>query len=665
MRISSFLIAFGLIFSITNDLQSQNKRLQRAYETYEAGEYYQAIDVFKDAYQKITDKKEKVRITFYIGECYRNIDNPKQASMWYSKALSKDYEDPTAVLHYADMLKMIGEYEEAKKQYSNYKELVPGDSRGADGILSCDLAMEWIEFPSGYVVEEMKFFNSKMNDYSPAFVNADYNKVYFTSSREETFGKKEHGGTGQNFSDIFESSMDRKGKWSTPIPLSEEINTENEEGATSFTRDYNQFFFTRCDMSKNKAMGCQVYTAQRSGEEWGKPEPLKIADDSLVVAHPAISPDELTLYFVSDMDGSIKNSSGKNSKDIWKVSRSSGSSEWGEAVNLGEPINTPGDEVFPFIHADGTMYFSSNGHSGMGGLDLFKAIPAPGGNWDIKNMRYPVNSSADDFGICFEAEREAGFFTSSRKGKGDDIYMFVLPPLKFSITGVVKNEHTDEPITSANVKSISSDGVTIESTTGTDGSFKFLLKPNTDYVFLAEKNGFLKGKERETTKGKETSNEFNTTIYLAPIDKVIRIENIFFDFASADLRPESTVSLDKLVETLNDNPTIVIELGSHTDSRGNDDFNLELSDRRAQSVVNYLITKGINTVRLVSKGYGETQPKVVDKRDHDAYPFLPEGQVLTEQYINTIKDEDLQELAHFLNRRTEFKVLRTDYIEAR
>ncbi len=665
MRIPSLLIIIGLLFLIPGNLQSQNKRLQRAYETYEAGEYFQAIDIFKDAYQKITDKKEKVRITFFIGECYRNIGNAQQASMWYSKAISKEYENPIAILYYADMLKMLGEYAEAKTQYSNYKELVPNDSRGKDGMLACDLAMEWIDFPTGYVVEEMKFFNSKLNDYCPSFVNGNYNQVYFTSSREETFGKKEHGGTGQNFSDIFESSMDRKGKWSTPVPLSEEINTESEEGATSFTRDFNQLFFTRCDVSKNKTMGCQIYSARRSGESWDKPESLKLADDSMVVAHPAISPDGLTLYFVSDMDGSMKNSSGKNSKDIWKVSRENSSADWGEAVNLGEPVNTPGDEVFPYVHADGTLYFSSNGHMGMGGLDLFKAVPVAGGNWNIENMKYPINSSADDFGICFEAEREAGFFSSSRKGKSDDIYMFVLPPLKYTITGVVKNEHTDQPINAASVKSISSDGITIESTTGSDGSFRFLLKPGTDYVFLAEKEGFLKGKERETTKGKETSQDFTTTIYLAPIDKVIRIENIFFDFASADLRPESTVSLDKLVETLNDNPNIVIELGSHTDSRGNDDFNLDLSYRRAQSVVNYLISKGISAKRLVSKGYGETQPKVVDKRDHDAYPFLNEGQVLTEQYIGTIKDSDLQELAHFLNRRTEFKVLRTDYVEGR
>ena len=663
MKIPVIIAVFGLIWVSAFEVDAQNKRLQRAYETYEAGEYFQAIDIFKDAYQRITDKKEKVRITFFIGECYRHINEPKQAAMWYKKVINKDYEDPIVTLYYADMLKMLGEYEQAKEQYNSYKELVPGDPRATDGILSCDLALEWMEFPTGYVVEEMKYFNSKMNDYSPAYASGDYREVYFTSSREETYGKNEHGGTGQDFSDIFLATMDRKGAWSTPLPLSEEINTEDEEGAPAVNGEYSRLYFTRCVSSKNKTMGCQIMVSSRKGDNWEKPESLNLADDSIVIAHPAISPDENTLYFVSDMDGSIKNETGKNSKDIWMVTRSGGSGGWSAPVNLGEPVNTTGDEIFPYLHHDGTLYFSSNGHPGMGGLDIFKATQGPGGNWDIVNMKYPVNSSADDFGICFENDREAGFFSSSRKGKSDDIYMFMLPPIKFSITGTVRNENTNEPISGANIKSISSDGVTLESSTGSDGTFKFLLKPNTDYVFLAEKEGFLKGKERETTKGKETSTEFTTTIYLPPIDEPIRIENIFFDFASSELRPESTVSLDKLVETLDNNPNIVIELGSHTDSRGNNDFNLDLSERRAQSVVNYLISKGINPARLVSKGYGETTPKTVDKRDSEAYPFLREGQVLTEQYINTIEDEDLQELAHFLNRRTEFKVLQTDFEE--
>lgn len=662
-RYTLFCLTLFLVIVAGHVNAQSNKRLDRAYEKYNAGEYYEAIDVFKDAYQKITDKKEKVRITFHVGECYRKINEPKQAAMWYRKVISRDYEDPIVYLYYGDMLKKLGEYEEAKLQYETYKELVPNDPRASEGVLSCDLALEWMEFPNGYVVEEMRYFNSRENDYSPAFASQDYRTVYFTSSREETFGKAAHGGTGQSFSDIFESSLDRKGRWSTPVPLDETINTEGEEGTPFITTDYATMYFTRCELSKNKTMGCQIYVSQRSGDSWGDPKSLNLADDSLVVAHPALSADGLTLYFVSDMEGSRRNSAGIPSKDIWKVTRSSVGGDWGEPVNLGEPVNTEGDEQFPYVHSDGTLYFASNGHVGMGGLDIFKAKPVAGGNWEIENMKYPVNSSADDFGICFEQGREAGFFSSTRKGRSDDIYMFMLPPLKFNITGIVRNEKTNEPVESALIKSIGSDGATLETNTDDEGTFKFMLKPGTDYIFLAEKDGFLRGKERETTKGKETSTDFTTTILLSPIDEPIRIDNIFFDFASTELRPESTVSLDKLVETLNDNPNITIELAAHTDSRGDNEFNMKLSQGRAESVVNYLISKGIPADRMVSKGYGETRPKTVDMRDHENYPFLPEGQLLTEQYINTIEDEDLQELAHFLNRRIEFTVLTTDYQE--
>jgi peptidoglycan-associated lipoprotein len=456
--------------------------------------------------------------------------------------------------------------------------------------------------------------------------------------------------------------MDKKGKWSTPLPLTEPINTEAEEGTPILSGDYNTMYFTRCNVSKRKPMGCEIFKAERQGETWGKEESLGIATDSIVIAHPAISKDELTLYFVSDMDGSIKTPDGKNSKDLWMVSRTDAKSKWSDPVNLGKPINTPGDEVFPYVHADGTLYFSSNGHPGMGGLDIFKAKKTEAGQWEIENMKFPINSSSDDFGIIFENDRESGYFSSSRKGKGDDdIYSFLLPPLKFSLIGSVRNEKTDEVIPEALVKSIGSDGITLETNTGKDGSFRFTLKPGTDYVFIAEKKGFLKGKERESTKGISQSTEFKTQIYLASVEVPIELENIFFDLDKADLRPESMVSLDKLVETLNDNPTIVIELGSHTDYRATDEYNNDLSRRRAQSVVNYLIEKGINRDRLVAKGYGETTPKIVDKKDNEAYPFLSVGTKLSEPYITSLADEDQQEMANFLNRRTEFKVLREDY----
>ncbi len=661
MRLSKLIVFVGFLIVAMPQVQAQNRKYTKAYEAYNAREYNKAIDLFKNAYEDITDKKAKTEIVFHIAECYRKTNEPRKAALWYSKAISKKYEDPIAVLYYADMLKMNGEYEEAKVQYSAYKDLVPADSRATDGIESCDLALEWMEYPNGYTVTEMRFLNSKQNDYAPAFGREDYRVIYFTSSREEASGKTEHGGTGQAFSDIFSSTMDRKGKWSSPVPLSEDINSEFEEGAPVLNADYTKMYFTRCQMSNNKALGCGIYESSLRNNEWGKAESLKLVEDSVLAAHPAISADELTLYFVSDMEGSIPGPDGKPSSDIWKVTRSSVNDDWSEPENLGEPINTSGIEAFPYVHPDGTFYFSSNGHVGMGGLDIYKASKGTDGKWVIENLRYPMNSQSDDFGICFESSREAGYFSSSRKGSSDDIYAFLLPPLKFNITGIVKDEKTDEPIEKALIKSIGSDGLTVETRTDEEGAFKFMLKPGTDYVFLAKRDDYLQGKERETTKNLEKSTDFTTTIYMAPIDKPITVENIFFDFASADLRPESMVSLDGLVETLNDNPNITIELSSHTDARGDDEFNLDLSQKRAQSVVDYLISKDIPADRLVPKGYGETQPKIVDRRDHDAYPFLEEGQELTEDFINTIEDEDLQEVAHFLNRRTEFKVLTTDY----
>jgi peptidoglycan-associated lipoprotein len=641
---------------------TQSKKSSRAYETFDAGEYYVAIDEFKEAYEKTMAKSDKLDIAFNIAECYRLTNNPAQAELWYGKVLAKNYPNPLAILYYADALKMNQKYEDAKIQYKAYKELVPGDSRGNDGIISCDLALEWLEFPNGYEIEEMKFFNSKYSDFSPCFGSEDYRQVFFTSARDETIGKAEQGVTGQNFSDIFVSVMDRKGKWSTPVPLEEPVNTEAEEGTPIISSDFNTLYFTRCNVSKRKAMGCEIYQTKRSGEKWGKTESLEIASDSVVIAHPAISKDELTLFFVSDMDGSVQDYQGKNSKDIWMVSRTDKSSKWGKPENLGNDINTPGNEVFPYLHPDGTLYFSSDGHIGMGGLDIFKARKGESGRWEVENMRYPINTSSDDFGIVFEAERESGYLSSTRKGHGnDDIFSFLLPPLKFSIIGTIKNEKTDELIPESTVKSIGSDGITLETTTGKDGEFKLMLKPGTDYVFIASKDKFLKGKERETTKGLTQSTELKTEIYLTPIDEPIEVENIFFDLDKADLRPESLISLDKLVETLNENDNITIELGSHTDSRASDEYNLELSNRRAQSVVNYLIEKGIARDRLIAKGYGESVPKIVDKNDNELYPFLPVGTRLTESYINNLQDEDQQEMAHFLNRRTEFRVLRTDY----
>jgi peptidoglycan-associated lipoprotein len=655
-NIPTILLIIILLF-VTGESYSQKKsKDHRANAAYEAGEYYEAIDLFKNAYNKIKDRSKRSEIVFKIAECYRILREARKAEVWYRKAINLDFQDPVIYLRYAEMLMMNENYDEAAEQFKKYKELVPADPRAENGIRSCQLAVEWLENPIGYEVEEMRYFNSRERDFSPAFGEEDYATVFFTSTRDDATGKELHGATGENFTDIFVSRQDRKGKWSTPIPLGEEFSSEADDGTPNVSHDFMTLYFTRCPKGKNEQLGCQIFSSRRSGAEWSAPDKLDITSDSIVVAHPAISPDNLSLYFVSDMSGSV------GGKDIWKITRANEGDEWSEPENLGQDINTPGDEMFPYVHADGTLYFSSDGHIGMGGLDIYKASLGDNARWTVENLRAPVNSPDDDFGIVFENDAERGFFSSSRKGRGnDELYSFFLPPLKFNITGVVKDEKTDRVIPGATVKSIGSDGITIETETNNDGSFRFMLQPNTDYVFIASSERYLNGKERETTKGREKSTDFQATIYLSPVDQVIEIPNIFYDFARWDLRPESMVSLDNLVETLNDNPNVTIELMSHTDSRGTDQDNMVLSQRRAQSVVDYLISKGIASERLQAKGYGESQPKVVDEQIAEEYPFLNIGQELTEEFIESLP-EDQQEQAHQVNRRTEFKVLRTDYI---
>lgn len=657
MKTIKLLIAILFIASNFQFANAQKKEKDfRANAAFAAGEYFEAIDLYKTAYNKIKDKGRKTEIVYKIAECYRILREPRKAELWYKKAITANFQDPLIFLRYAEMLMMSENYEEASEQFKKYKELVPDDPRPDNGLRSCRLAVEWLENPIGYEVQEMRYFNSRERDFSPAYGEDDFATVFFTSTRDDAAGNEIHGATGESFTDIFVSRMDRKGKWSTPVPLDEDFSSEADDGTPSVSHDFSTLYFTRCPKGKSEQLGCQIFYSIRNGAEWGSPERIPIADDSIVVAHPAAGMENLELFFVSDMLGTF------GGKDIWKITRGNEGADWSEPVNLGEDINTPGDEMFPYVHPDGTLYFSSDSHIGIGGLDIYKATLGENGRWTVENLRTPINSSEDDFGIIFESESERGFFSSSRKGRGnDELYSFYLPPLKFNVTGVVRDEKTERILPGSTVKSIGSDGITIEATTNSDGAFRFMLKPNTDYVFIASNARYLNGKERETTKGLEKSTDFQTNIYLSPVDQVIELENIFYDFAKWELRPESMVTLDGLVETLNDNPNVTIELMSHTDSRGLDVDNNLLSQRRAQSVVDYLISKDIAQDRLQAKGYGETVAKEVDSRTAEQNLFLRIGDILTEEYINSLSEEN-QEAAHQVNRRTEFKVLRTDYI---
>ena len=659
MKVTKFIFSILILsFISVNIALSQSSATKEADDAYNSGEYYGAIDLYKVAYNKAKSDAVKAEIIFKTALCYRHTNDALQAEVWFKKAVKVKYPDPTGTLFLADALKQNEKYDEALIEYRNYLKLVPGDIRGKNGAESCELAAKWKSNPSRYKVDNMAFFNSKESDFSTIFGKKDYTIVYFTSTRTDSAGNEMSKVTGQSFADLYQSTKDRKGKWAVPSPIGESINSSDEEGASTLDSKYSRLYFTRCKVENKVRHGCLIYFTEKKGIDWDVATQVPVGSDTVTVGHPALSPDDLTLYFAAEMPG------GQGGKDIWMLKRESKKVEFsGTPINLGNEINTPGDEVFPYIRDNGDIYFASNGHVGMGGLDIFKAGKGKGGNTVVTNMQYPINSAEDDFGIVFEGNTEKGFFTSNRRGgKGlDDIYSFILPPLEFNLIGVVKDEKTGHILTDVSVKLISSDGVTQEVKNEIDGSFKFGLKPNSDYVLTTIKEGYLNGKGKETTKGLENDKDFTMEILMTPIEKPIELENILYDLAKWDLRPESMVSLDKLVEILNDNPNIVIEIRSHTDFRSDDASNLELSQKRAQSVVDYLIEKGIDAQRLVAKGYGESTPNSVTELEATRYKFLKANDVLTEEYIKSLATVEEQEAAHQINRRTEFKVLRTDY----
>ncbi|BDX36996.1 cell envelope biogenesis protein OmpA [Tenuifilaceae bacterium CYCD] len=652
------LLSLAVVFFISNSTTAQTNKLSRADALYKAGGYYEAIDLYKDDIDKIKDKVELSKYLYKIGNCYRLIGNARQAELWYQKAILRQCPDPKVFFYYAEMLKMGEKYDEAIEQYKKYKVLAPLDKLADSGIESCELSKKWKETPSGYEIINMRSINTKFSEFCPAYASNDYSELLFTSSRKGTTGGKISAVTGENFTDIFLTTRDVKGVWSEPKPIDENVNTQFDEGSSSLiSTDYNTLFFARCKVSKRDKLGCQIFSAKRTEQGWLTPDEIKISSDSMIVAHPAISNDGTTLYFTSNIPG------GFGGLDIWKVTRNSSADEWGEPINLGGEINTAGNEMFPYIHSDGTLYFSSDGHPGMGGLDLFKAKTNESGAWEVENMRYPMNSPSDDFGIVFENDREAGYFSSRRQGGrgSDDIYMFYLPPINYNMIGKVTDDKAQTPVSEATVKLIGSDGAIITMQTQADGSFKFNLTPNTDYVVIASKKGYLNNKAKETTRGLNQSKDFDVAIAITSTEKPIEIPNIFYDYDKWELRPESREALDRLVEILNDNPTVTIELASHTDSRGTQEYNYELSQKRAQSVVNYLIEKGIVTERLKAKGYAQTQPKIVDAALNARYSFLPVGVLLDQKFIDGLTTEENKEIVYQINRRTEFRVLRDDY----
>ena len=531
---------------------------------------------------------------------------------------------------------------------------LPNNTLAKEGLESAQKAPKIKEQNSRYTVKKMDVFNSRRADYSPALFGDEYDQLYFTSTRNEAQGDELSGITGTKPADIFFSSKDDKGKWSKPEPVSGGMNTAFDEGVCSFSADGREMYLTQCVTDLAYPRYAQIVKSSRSDATWGKTTEVKITNDTLTAyAHPALSPDGEWLYFASDMPG------GKGGYDIWRVRITAAG--LGGVENLGAPINTEGDEMFPTFRPNGEFYFSSNGHLGMGGLDIFVAKVGRDRKYHIEHLGYPMNSQGDDFGMTFEGPYNRGFFSSNRgDGRGfDHIYSFDNPEIVQNVIGWVYEQDGYE-LQAAEVYIVGNDGTNQKTSVKSNGSFSYQVTPGVDYLFLATCKGYLNHKEELSVRRAEESEEYTLQFALPSISSPVLIDNVFYDFDKATLREESTVALDKLVQTLNDNPNITIELSAHTDYRGSDTYNKRLSQKRAESVVDYLIAHGIAADRLTPMGYGEERPKKVKKKLTEKLPWLKEGDELTEKYITTLNEEQ-QEACNQLNRRTEFLVLRTTY----
>ena len=634
----------------------KSTKLSDAEEKQRIGEYYEAAAMYRKIYTKTSPKKRDLRgyIAYRMGDCNRLINNTGKATSAYMNAIRYKYPDSTVFLHLAQMQHKTGRYADAIKNYDIYMENQPGSQLAINGIQGCELAPQLKKNPTRYAVRRMEKFNSRRGEFSPMLTGDKYDQLYFASSRTKDKEAKVSAITGQNNNNLFVVKQDEKGEWLAPKELEDEVNTDFDEGTPSFSPDGNTMYYTYCSQSPDGHRTAEIYTSSRSSAKWGKGTRAAIVKDSVTaLGHPAISPDGKYLYFVSNAVG------GMGGKDIFRA-RVTGSG-FGPMENLGEEINTAGDEMFPYVRDSVTLYFASNGHPGMGGLDLFKARQDSTGKWTVENLGAPINSMADDFGITFAGAEEKGFFSSNRNdARGfDHLYSFELPTITIFIEGIV-NDVDEYPIENATVRIVGKDGLNVKVPVKKDGTYKVELERDIRYVMMASARGFL-NQNYELHTGPEEKNEtYVVDFFLSPISKPVVIENIFYDFDKATLRPESKKALDQMIKMLNDNPNVTIELGAHTDRKGSDKYNEKLAQRRAQSVVDYLIAAGIKADRLEAKGYGESVPKTINKRMAKQFDFLKEGDILTEEYILALPKEQ-QEIGDQINRRTEFKVLRTNY----
>lgn len=650
------LLFFMILWLVTSCGADLN--LRRGEKYLALGEYYDAANEFRQAYQKTPAKERTKRgqIARKMAMCYdKSLQSARALAAWRN-AIRYQQADTADRLAFAQTLMKNGNYREAEEQFQLVLDSLPHDKLARDGLFAARKAPDIKQLGSRYTVKRMEVFNSRRADYCPMLFGDEYDQLYFTSTRNEALGDELSGITGTKPGDLFYSQKDDKGKWSKPEDVSGGVNTAYDEGACCFSADGREMFLTQCVTDPSYPRYAQIVKSSRSDAAWGKATEVKLTGDTLSsYAHPAISPDGEWLYFTSDMPG------GKGGLDIWRVRITPAG--YGGVENLGEPVNTPGDEVFPTFRPNGDLYFSSNGHPGLGGLDIFIAKVGKDGRYHLSHPGYPLNSQGDDFGMTFEGPYNRGFFSSNRgDARGwDHIYSFVNPEIMQTVKGWVY-EMDGYELPAAQVYVIGDDGTNEKMSVHSDGSFTKVLDPGVSYLFLATCKGYLNHQEQvKALVNPKESRDTTLQFALANISAPTLIDNIFYDFDKATLRDSSKTALDKLVALLKENPHVTIELSAHCDYKGSAEYNKRLSQRRAETVVAYLIAHGIAADRLTPVGYGKERPKKIKKKLTEKYQWLKEGDVLTEDFIKALKDKKKEEICNQLNRRTEFSVLRTTY----
>ena len=623
------------------------------------GEFFEAQKMYRKIYGRLTKREERPlrgEVAYKLADCYRRLNMSARAAASYQNAIRYQYPDSMAFYWLGRSLQADGKYPQAAEAYRTFLEWQPDSYLAKEGLKGCQQAIAAKQGKATrYIVKNAKLFNSRRADFAPMYLDKQLDQLYFTTTNEKVTGNNRSEITGMKKSDIWFAKKNERGEWERPQAVEGELNSEHDEGIVAFSPDGQTMYLTMARRSETSPTSVEIYTSKRSDASWSTPVKLEIIADTIsAMGHPSVSPDGKYLNFTSDMPG------GYGGKDIWRINLNE---RQGSLENLGPQINTPGDEMFPYVRTDSLLYFSSDGHPGFGGLDLFRArLNSTGDRWSIDNMGLPMNSAGDDFGITF-GQGESGYFSSNRgDGKGyDHIYSFELPELNITISGWVVDKD-DEPVPNAVIRIVGDDGSNQKEVARDDGSFKFRLSRGVKYVMMAGAKGYLNQKQEFESDDEEADADYGVDFVLASINKPQIIENIFYDFDKATLRPESKEALDAVVVMLRDNPHVSIEMGSHTDRMGSDEYNMALSERRAKSVVDYLVSAGIPADRLTWKGYGESVPKTVTKRINKEYPQFEEGTVLNEEFIESLEEEADREAADQINRRTEFQVTSTEYI---